>query len=127
MIYCSYANVLFVDGSELTAEELEAIDAAANGVRMAARLVDTPCNEMTVDDFVQVNLLFTFLYVVLNFLFNLYCNFDFTLKHNRFVKNNYFLNIIEYRSCGWIFEHNANNHSWRRTTEKRFRWYLRCW
>lgn len=40
--------------SELTTEELKALDAAAQGIRLAARIVDTPCNEMNVDYFVQV-------------------------------------------------------------------------
>ncbi|XP_044264369.1 probable aminopeptidase NPEPL1 [Tribolium madens] len=42
-----------IDGSELTAEELKILDDAATGIRLAARIVDTPCNEMNVDHFLQ--------------------------------------------------------------------------
>lgn len=50
--------------NELSAEELETLESAAVGIRMAARIVDTPCNEMNVDHFLEVNyfLKFNFLY-----------------------------------------------------------------
>lgn len=38
------------EGTELSPEELKCIENAAAGIRLAARIVDTPCNEMTVDD-----------------------------------------------------------------------------
>ncbi|KAJ8979435.1 hypothetical protein NQ317_003214 [Molorchus minor] len=41
------------EGGELTAQEIAALDEAAKGIRMAARIVDTPCNEMTVDHFLE--------------------------------------------------------------------------
>ncbi|EFA07320.1 putative aminopeptidase NPEPL1-like Protein [Tribolium castaneum] len=42
-----------IDGTELSAEELKILDDAATGIRLAARIVDTPCNEMNVDHFLQ--------------------------------------------------------------------------
>lgn len=42
------------DSCDLTTEELKAVDAAAQGIRLAARIVDTPCNEMNVDHFLRV-------------------------------------------------------------------------
>lgn len=39
---------------ELSAEELGSFDHAAVGIRLAARIVDTPCNEMNVDHFLEV-------------------------------------------------------------------------
>lgn len=39
---------------ELTAEEISCISNAATGVRLAARIVDTPCSEMNVDHFLKV-------------------------------------------------------------------------
>lgn len=45
------------DDTELTSQEIAALDDAANGVRMAARIVDTPCSEMNVDHFLEVSFL----------------------------------------------------------------------
>jgi probable aminopeptidase NPEPL1 len=42
------------EATELTPEELKVLDDAAIGIRLAARIVDTPCNEMNVDNFLQV-------------------------------------------------------------------------
>lgn len=39
--------------SELTEEEVNALENAATGIRLAARIVDTPCNEMNVDHFLD--------------------------------------------------------------------------
>ncbi|KAJ3648682.1 hypothetical protein Zmor_020465 [Zophobas morio] len=39
--------------TELTPEEVKVLDDAASGVRLAARIVDTPCNQMNVDHFLQ--------------------------------------------------------------------------
>lgn len=39
---------------EVTEEELKALEYAAAGIRLTARIVDTPCNEMNVDYFLQV-------------------------------------------------------------------------
>jgi probable aminopeptidase NPEPL1 len=49
--------VLEEDGSVsvVTKEEAAALQAAADGIRLAARIVDTPCNEMNVDTFVSVS------------------------------------------------------------------------
>lgn len=44
------------NGSDLSEEELKALDAAAYGVRLAAGIVDTPCNEMNVDSFLKVTI-----------------------------------------------------------------------
>jgi probable aminopeptidase NPEPL1 len=41
------------EATELTPEELKVLDDAATGIRLAARIVDTPCNEMNVDNFLQ--------------------------------------------------------------------------
>ncbi len=41
-------------GTVVTEDELQALQAAANGIRLAAKIVDTPCNEMHTDAFVQV-------------------------------------------------------------------------
>lgn len=40
------------DFVEISSEELQAIEYAAMGIRLAARIVDTPCNEMNVDHFI---------------------------------------------------------------------------
>lgn len=49
--------VLEEDGSlsMVTREEAAALQSAADGIRLAARIVDTPCNEMNVDIFVNVS------------------------------------------------------------------------
>lgn len=39
--------------TELTAQEVTVLEDAAYGVRMAARIVDTPCSEMNVDHFLE--------------------------------------------------------------------------
>ncbi|KAI4468808.1 leucine aminopeptidase-related [Holotrichia oblita] len=39
--------------NEVTTEELRALEDAAYGIRLAAKIVDTPCNEMDVDLFLQ--------------------------------------------------------------------------
>lgn len=39
------------DSSPLTPKELECLNNTADGVRLAARIVDTPCNEMNTDHF----------------------------------------------------------------------------
>ncbi|XP_075880583.1 putative aminopeptidase NPEPL1 [Nelusetta ayraudi] len=41
------------DSSPLGAVEIECLSNAADGVRLAARIVDTPCNEMNTDHFLQ--------------------------------------------------------------------------
>ncbi|KAK4885658.1 hypothetical protein RN001_001929 [Aquatica leii] len=38
---------------EITEEELKVLEHASYGIRMTARIVDTPCNEMNVDYFIQ--------------------------------------------------------------------------
>lgn len=40
--------------SPLIDEELQALENACYGIRLAARIVDTPCNEMNVDCFLKV-------------------------------------------------------------------------
>lgn len=40
--------------TELTTQEIAVLKDAAHGVRMAARIVDTPCSEMNVDHFIEV-------------------------------------------------------------------------
>ena len=39
----------------LSAEECKMLEQAAESIRTAARIVDTPCNEMNTDHFLQVN------------------------------------------------------------------------
>lgn len=41
------------EGSDLSPLEITALDDAASGIRLAARIVDTPCNEMNVDHFLE--------------------------------------------------------------------------
>ena len=43
------------DKLSLSAEDLKCLESACAGVRLAARIVDTPCNEMNVDNFLQVS------------------------------------------------------------------------
>lgn len=43
-----------MEDNELTLLEIAALEDAAAGIRMAARIVDTPCNEMNVDHFLEV-------------------------------------------------------------------------
>lgn len=38
----------------LTAEDLDMLNTTASAIRLAASIVDTPCNEMNVDHFLQV-------------------------------------------------------------------------
>ncbi|KAJ8926070.1 hypothetical protein NQ315_009925 [Exocentrus adspersus] len=42
-----------VEGGELTPQEIQALDDAATGIRLAAKIVDAPCSEMNVDHFLQ--------------------------------------------------------------------------
>jgi len=39
---------------ELTEEEISCLETSAKGIRLAARIVDTPCNEMNVTNFIEV-------------------------------------------------------------------------
>ncbi|GLV36451.1 granny smith [Carabus blaptoides fortunei] len=50
---CSKASEDCASNVELSADELESFDHAAVGIRLAARIVDTPCNEMNVDHFLE--------------------------------------------------------------------------
>ena len=43
--------------TSLSDDECKMLQQAAESVRMAARIVDTPCNEMNTDHFLQVSLL----------------------------------------------------------------------
>lgn len=45
------------DGSValLSQDQASALQSSADGIRLAARIVDTPCNEMNVDHFVAVS------------------------------------------------------------------------
>lgn len=49
------ANVEFVlvDGGQLTEQDVRAIEYAARGIRLTAKIVDAPCNEMNVSGFLQ--------------------------------------------------------------------------
>lgn len=42
------------DTTLLSEKDLATLDAVCHGIRMAARIVDTPCNEMNVDQFLKV-------------------------------------------------------------------------
>ncbi|XP_043233600.1 probable aminopeptidase NPEPL1 isoform X2 [Amphibalanus amphitrite] len=46
-------EVLVVDGEQASAEEVQLMQDAARGIRLTARLVDTPANEMHTDAFVE--------------------------------------------------------------------------
>lgn len=46
-------NDAIVQGNSLTESDIECLTDAANGIRLAARIVDMPCNEMNVDDFID--------------------------------------------------------------------------
>lgn len=46
-------NDMIVQGNSLTESDIECLTDAANGIRLAARIVDMPCNEMNVDDFID--------------------------------------------------------------------------
>lgn len=46
--------------SVVTKEEASALQSTADGIRLAARIVDTPCNEMNVDQFLVVGILHIF-------------------------------------------------------------------
>ncbi len=50
-------NVEFIcpDGDGVTHEDLAPLRHAAGGIQMTARIVDTPCNEMHTDAFLDVN------------------------------------------------------------------------
>ena len=49
-------NVEFIctDGRSVTEEDVPCLNHAARGIQMAARIVDTPCNEMHTDAFLDV-------------------------------------------------------------------------
>ncbi|XP_017144420.1 probable aminopeptidase NPEPL1 [Drosophila miranda] len=42
-----------IESDPLTADEVKCLNETARGIRLAARIVDMPCNEMNVDHFVQ--------------------------------------------------------------------------
>jgi len=46
-------EMVVVDGEPASAEEVQLMQDAAAGIRLTARLVDTPCNEMHTDAFVE--------------------------------------------------------------------------
>lgn len=41
------------DELTLSNEDLKCLESVATGIRLAAKIVDMPCNYMTVDDFLQ--------------------------------------------------------------------------
>ena len=45
---------VLAEGGSLTDEEIEALSVSVESVRLAARIVDTPCNEMNTDHFIEV-------------------------------------------------------------------------
>lgn len=45
---------------ELTTDDLTAMENAANGVRLAAKIVDAPCSEMNVDHFLEVIIIYIY-------------------------------------------------------------------
>lgn len=47
---------LLVDGPPLTAEDTQCMTTAAESIRLAARIVDTPCNDMHTDIFLEVTI-----------------------------------------------------------------------
>ncbi|XP_050294719.1 probable aminopeptidase NPEPL1 [Anthonomus grandis grandis] len=47
------ANSHLQDNSQLTENELKCLEYAVDGVRLAAKIVDAPCNEMNVDNFLE--------------------------------------------------------------------------
>lgn len=44
------------DTSPLSEKDIATLDVVCQGIRLAARIVDTPCNEMDVDQFLKVNI-----------------------------------------------------------------------
>ena len=50
-------NVEFIctDGRSVTEEDVQCLNHAARGIQMTARIVDTPCNEMHTDAFLDVS------------------------------------------------------------------------
>lgn len=46
-------NDMIVQGNSLIESDIECLTDASNGIRLAARIVDMPCNEMNVDGFVD--------------------------------------------------------------------------
>lgn len=46
-------NDMIVLGNSLIESDIECLTDAANGIRLAARIVDMPCNEMNVDGFID--------------------------------------------------------------------------
>lgn len=55
----SVVNVEFIcpDGDAVTEEDLQVLDDSAFGIRLAAEIVDTPCNEMHTDAFLDVSVI----------------------------------------------------------------------
>ncbi|CAH0551586.1 unnamed protein product [Brassicogethes aeneus] len=53
LIVSGHSNIENGDILELAPEEVNALEHAATGIRMAARIVDTPCNEMNVNSFLE--------------------------------------------------------------------------
>ena len=45
---------VLTDGGTLTEDEAQTLSISVESVRMAARIVDTPCNEMNTDHFIEV-------------------------------------------------------------------------
>lgn len=53
LLYCCLLENNGGTSAELSLDELKALEEAALGIRLAARIVDTPCNEMNVDHFLK--------------------------------------------------------------------------
>ena len=47
-----------VDSQPITEEDVKCMTTAAESIRLAARIVDTPCSEMHTDQFLEVHLKF---------------------------------------------------------------------
>jgi hypothetical protein len=60
-------------GGAVTEEELKALSESARAIQLAARIVDTPCNEMHTDAFIEVRFLSTVNVHDFNFVKWRYC------------------------------------------------------
>lgn len=51
----------------LNQSDLDCISSAAEGIRLAGRIVDTPCNEMHTDTFIRVYI-YIHIYIIIMFI-----------------------------------------------------------
>lgn len=91
---------------------IQCLSNAADGVRLAARIVDTPCNEMNTDHFLQVSEYFSL-------------PSCFAVKRAA-PATHPSVSLSGNQNCGIRTWNHSSNHSWGGTETKRVRRYCVC-